>query len=364
MRPVLRNPVPPAGYPYTDDESLREEIIFHRNTAVTNIFCGGNTCYRRISWVLDELGQYRISGHFSVAAIAAYIEPAKGLFDDRLARLYRSSYDSLVRNFGTYCSFCEIPQPAGTHLAVEHRAAKSQYPSYYLYWSNFLLACTKCNSAKGNRPLHDALARSIGNPGASDDTLVEEIKDLYLWPDIYSNTYRAVTQQFGFKDGRAYYTIVDRNPLSRSNTLRSVAGGVVEAEIEGEPMVVLHCIESNDDQMNALLLLTNLTPTTHIGDDRSLLRTTTWINTLVEFDLMYRGAYAIRTHPDRERIFRDTLWANFLQAARRNGFYSVIIRVLQANSRVPGIAGSLVDRFIIDTNRAGFFPGTDRAELP
>lgn len=73
----------------------------------------------------------------------------------------------LIDRIGQYCSYCNQKLPAS--LAVEHVKPKSIVPSLELEWDNFLLACTNCNSTKGDKPI--------------------ELDD-YLWPDVH-NTHLA-----------------------------------------------------------------------------------------------------------------------------------------------------------------------------
>jgi uncharacterized protein (TIGR02646 family) len=52
---------------------------------------------------------------------------------------------------GDYCSYCE--RQIETHLAVEHVQPKDPVPALRNEWSNFLLGCVNCNSAKGDTPV-------------------------------------------------------------------------------------------------------------------------------------------------------------------------------------------------------------------
>lgn len=61
---------------------------------------------------------------------------------------YRAAFPYLVDRLGMYCSYCERPLP--TSLAVEHVEPKFWQPALRVVWDNFLLACTNCNSTKGD----------------------------------------------------------------------------------------------------------------------------------------------------------------------------------------------------------------------
>ncbi len=58
----------------------------------------------------------------------------------------------LLARLGGYCSYCE--RKINANLAVEHLRPKSIYPQFKLDWDNFLLACTNCNSSKGDTDIN------------------------------------------------------------------------------------------------------------------------------------------------------------------------------------------------------------------
>lgn len=66
---------------------------------------------------------------------------------------YQRAKQDLTNRLGSYCSYCERRIP--TLLAVEHIQPKGlpQYEHLELEWTNFLLACTNCNSAKIDKPV-------------------------------------------------------------------------------------------------------------------------------------------------------------------------------------------------------------------
>lgn len=67
---------------------------------------------------------------------------------------YEDAKADLVSRLGLFCCYCE--RPIKTLLAVEHVLPKILHPDLELEWSNFLLACTNCNSTKGDRPVDRA----------------------------------------------------------------------------------------------------------------------------------------------------------------------------------------------------------------
>lgn len=75
-------------------------------------------------------------------------------------RPYNCAQSQLISRLGAYCSYCERFIATGIH--VEHKVPQSQDNVLKFSWSNFLLACVNCNSAK------------------SATTIV--LQD-YIWPD-------------------------------------------------------------------------------------------------------------------------------------------------------------------------------------
>ncbi|MGK0269578.1 MAG: hypothetical protein ACI88H_000210 [Cocleimonas sp.] len=68
---------------------------------------------------------------------------------------YEDAKPELVSRLGLYCSYCERKIP--TLLAVEHIEPKAgDFGQSHLEkrWSNFLLACTNCNSCKGSKEVN------------------------------------------------------------------------------------------------------------------------------------------------------------------------------------------------------------------
>ena len=66
---------------------------------------------------------------------------------------YQNAKQDLVNRLGSYCSYCE--RRIATLLAVEHIQPKAlpQYAHLECEWTNFLLGCVNCNSAKSKAPV-------------------------------------------------------------------------------------------------------------------------------------------------------------------------------------------------------------------
>ncbi len=105
---------------------------------------------------------------------------------------YGQARSTLIGGLGAFCSYCELPVSA--NLAVEHRLPKAYFPTLFLDWSNFLLACPICNSTKGDRP-----NQHIGDDYYSTDTAQGMLQDLYAWPQAYWGAYTQATDLLPFE---------------------------------------------------------------------------------------------------------------------------------------------------------------------
>lgn len=92
---------------------------------------------------------------------------------------YSNAREALINRLGEYCSYCEMHMDSS--LAVEHiqpkkpPGATTNMPEREFNWFNFLLACSNCNSTKGNTDV--------------------ELTD-YFWPDK-DNTFQIFIYQEG-----------------------------------------------------------------------------------------------------------------------------------------------------------------------
>lgn len=62
---------------------------------------------------------------------------------------YKDARDDLIDRMGDFCSYCEVA--LHSQVDVEHVVPKSLDADLELKWTNFLLACTNCNSIKSNK---------------------------------------------------------------------------------------------------------------------------------------------------------------------------------------------------------------------
>jgi len=109
---------------------------------------------------------------------------------------YCDARDELLKRIGDYCSYCESPLLAP---AVEHIQPKSKEPTLEKTWSNFLLACTFCNSIK------------------NDKTIDTNNLNEYFWADI-DNTARAFIYEKD-RSPQINVSLTISNQLIAQNTL-------------------------------------------------------------------------------------------------------------------------------------------------
>ena len=130
---------------------------------------------------------------------------------------YKGAKNDLLKQLGKYCSYCESRYQDPQNLAIEHRIAKSSYPTEWLRWDNFILGCNVCNSNyKGEKPhrtfgINQAMQINypavpfvlLVPPGPAGpqpvapftdpptnnvrlryDEILNATQDYYLWPDV------------------------------------------------------------------------------------------------------------------------------------------------------------------------------------
>ena len=83
---------------------------------------------------------------------------------DETYKPHQSAKPILTANIDEYCSYCERPA-SDEALHIEHIQPKglSQYESLEFSWSNFLLACARCNGAD-NKSNKDVVFSEIHLP--------------------------------------------------------------------------------------------------------------------------------------------------------------------------------------------------------
>lgn len=104
---------------------------------------------------------------------------------------YRDAFAKLEERLGEYCSYCE--RRIESNLAVEHIKPKEEYKRLEIFWYNYLLACTSCNSCKSHGSLN---------------------LDDYLWP-YRDNTYLAFNYD---RSGRLQPNPLINKPIQQKAT--------------------------------------------------------------------------------------------------------------------------------------------------
>lgn len=107
------------------------------------------------------------------------------------AGMYGTARQMMISTIGTYCAYCEVP--LSVSMPIEHKVAKSSFPSYDNKYCNFVLACSACNSFKGAHPdgaegkaFYQQIKSIIDPPVNWSDNAVQYWCALLtmVWPDV------------------------------------------------------------------------------------------------------------------------------------------------------------------------------------
>ncbi len=115
---------------------------------------------------------------------------------------YQDALPYLKKRLGAYCSYCEMK--VTTNLAVEHKESKNSGGSK-TDWNNLLLACTYCNSRKGENV-------KLGQKGR------------WIWPDE-NNTLLPFSYKGGVPQMKEYFLKTMSTPYNTKvrNTFSELA---------------------------------------------------------------------------------------------------------------------------------------------
>lgn len=127
--------------------------------------------------------------------------------------------DTLETMFASLCCYCEGPTGTVEFGHIEHRKPKKKYPEYTYDWDNLHLACTHCNTVKGEKyseaaPILDAVNDIIF------DHMTYEVKPTGVW--VKPLTLRGQTTE--------QHTRLNRSKLReyRLNTFLEVIGLIMK----------------------------------------------------------------------------------------------------------------------------------------
>ncbi len=370
MRPVIRiDPVLPCPpYPFVLPDSMRARTVaIDAGTAAAAEYNNGAAFTATIEWVVERLLTY--VGHYLDRAANTYL--AKEELRGKLTPIYQASYDSLVYNFGEYCSYCEIPRRPERRLDIEHRAAKSQFPFLFVLWGNFLLACSQCNTTKWSSPYRSTVAGWIPPPH-TEERLLQALYQAYRWPDLYPDTYQAINQRLTINTGTRREIVLDMAlAASRRNTLVASFDNKVHATItrtDGssssyDDRIVLHCISTPLAPMIELMRLVGIDNQT---DHRAYNRTETWFKVLMNYNFIFSAVESVPPL-DKNAAFQ-ALWEQYIiGSAVSLGFASAITLALMQQALPPGVTdiggfASLGQKFLV--NAADWFRGTNMHQMP
>lgn len=207
--------------------------------------------------------------------------------DDQGAQILFTEYTQarryLIDRIGEYCSYCERKVVAS--LAVEHVQPKSLMPALALVWDNFLLACTNCNSTKGNKPV---------------------VLSDYFWPDK-CNT----------------FTLYDYDQSGMVNIAAAITDSAIRDKIQA---------------MLDLVGLQSVSPSTgtkdweKASDRRFQHRIEAWIEATD-----YKGRYDMASTSVKSQLVTP-----FVTIAKHNGLWSIWMKIFEA---YPEVTDALIEAF-------------------
>jgi hypothetical protein len=381
MRPVtIGNP---PNYPYDNAAAENNNNVpaFSATSSMATAYGWGAPTARSVTWVLNQLLDKAVNGTAFPASNTAQVRTrAIKAMRKRLEAIHVTARGDMVAMIGDFCSFCEMPL-AGHLLAIEHVAPKSIYPTYSVWWWNFLLACRDCNSQKGNVPSRATTLGWTGLPAPTEVQRVNQIHTHYYWPDRDTDTYRIVSRQYWYDTHTgAPVQLTPAEYASRNNRLIAFTATRVRADIDTTAggMVLYTRSESrivNNGGNNPGNRTVTLTGLALQETARAALRTRTWLFICTHYSTIVDTVIALPLI-NRPAMFTG-MWNMFLAMAVQGGFYSVWVDVLSqrgfpngSNGSVGGTYGNVGDRFVNDTQVGNApnvfceFRGTDVTDVP
>jgi HNH endonuclease len=361
MRPVLKSSSNPNYSPPTTFTFSRAHAV-----AVQSVLKLSGTSFP-VQQCLDLWLRINL-GDKSLGGSAAQQKQAEAAIKAKVLAAYKCAGVPLMDELGRFCSFCETAQPG--LLEVEHCVPKSQYPTFALEWSNFLLACSPCNKAKSANPSRANVQNKwLSGSSANEQNFYDEIrKNHYVWADLDSRAYKIHPLQMEFYDSSAAaWTVV---PMSEAAALDNsfhhapgtceVMANILDPAVPGVPtykrgsvrVTIVSGSSSRSDEMIELCKLNECGNRQSTYDRRLQNRTKAWFDCLLNL-----RSYQIAER-DPDPAAAKNSWAVLLRAATALGFYSVWLTILHWHDPL------LARRFVTDTNLPDYFPGTDVTNLP
>lgn len=393
MRPVTKGNPPNYLY-YTVAAEQNNYETFNANSAlaIVNNPPPGSIAGPSVTWSVEQVMNELLDKTVTLTPWPNPSTPknrsrAVKAMRERLEVIYRGAKADLTGMLGDFCSFCEMPV-AGTLLAVEHRAPKSLYPTYSVWWGNFLLVCRDCNSCKGNIPARATAtgwAIAAGHNPPNENDLVNAIRDHYYWPDLYNNTYRVINRTYYYNTQTVPIQMTDVEAANLANRIVSYTMNVVRGDVfAGGAMRNNRYVEcqifNNGGGTDGTDTITMLG--LEIQDNpRSALRTRAWflmcanVANLLNTCALITGAGSA----NNKRYAFNGIWTGLLYLAVQTGYYSVWVNITDGWGFPPGmnvgalpvaLQADLGAQFVFDTNTANnatigqTFRGTNVTAVP
>lgn len=381
MRPVTK--VNPPNYLYFTLASLNNNVPAFGAGAICVVYILPAGFVRSVAWCQNELLQKTVFGQaFPNPSTPLNRARARNIMRQRLAAEYGTARADLTAMIGDYCSFCEMPIAAHL-LGVEHRAPKAPYPTYTVWWDNFLLACRDCNSIKASRPARATVFGWLGGGPATEAQLVNEIEARYYWADLDVGTYRVIQRTY-WRDTQAAVAaqvqLAGVEYADRNNWLRLAGLDVVRADVmsagamTNNSFVEVRIANNGGGAVGTRTIALLGLELQETG--RSAERTVAWLTACQNVDNLLTAVLAVHAnfHHVRTIVF-NAVWNMMLQLAVNAGFYSVWVDVLLQQpmpAAVDGYGGiaTLGALFVFHTQAANnpnpleVFEGTDVTQVP
>jgi 5-methylcytosine-specific restriction endonuclease McrA len=283
---------------------------------------------------------------------------------NKVTAAYKLATVPLTEELGSFCSFCETPVRG--LLEVEHCVPKSEYPSFALGWENFLLACSPCNTAKGNVPSRSAVRGWSQTRFTNEQGFYSEIRSRhYVWADIGGTSYiwlPLVLEWFDPASGVwAVLPMGEAAHLDNELVFCDIAKREVQAKIH----------DASSRTQIQRIVRTQLSPASPAAtrghemlqlcalNDNGNLRSTYDRRVLNRTAAWFLCLEALKTHKAaNDAVMQSATWKLLLQNSAAVGFYSVWLSIIRFHDM------GLAKKFVIDSNQKLYYPGTDTRYLP
>ncbi|AXV75382.1 HNH endonuclease (plasmid) [Ralstonia solanacearum] len=359
----------------------------HYNPPANVMFAGNNAVIlQKIAAVVPPyLSNYTIS---LSDALLALLKIAKGqslpnitadeqktivkAIADRVADIYKTASAPLTQDLGDYCSYCGTPLPG--LLEVEHTVPKSPYPTFATDWTNFLLCCGPCNTAKSNTPSRATATPWTSKPSPTEQELYDAIRDdHYIWPDLNSTSWDDLPLYLEYVDPVTGQWTVLSDPFDTDANNKLTGYDVVNHKVSADLQISstqllsnvqvavtvsssnTHSLQARADAMIDLMQFNNdvTSPLTGTYDRRVMNRTRAWFYALEKCKLLETATTQAEF---------DLLWPQVPIMGAASGFYSVWVTVLGNFEDSSGT--NCASRFVTDTNGPLLYPNTNTTNLP